>query len=163
MAFVDEEDYELVMQHRWYVFEPTRSGRYGKAVNGPYAVCHPRGDVPQIRMHVLITGMRYVDHIDGNGLNNRRSNLRPATGTQNGANRRKQAEESTSAFKGVSWHRRQRRWLAGIGIDGKTRYLGSFTKEEDAARAYDRAALEAWGEFACLNFPEDGSRNCAPR
>lgn len=94
-----------------------------------------------------------VDHINGNGLDNRRSNLRIATRQQNSANRVKgNFENATSAFKGI-YKRGEKRWVAQITINNENRHIGSFDNEENAARAYDAAALEAFGEFAKLNFP----------
>jgi hypothetical protein len=101
-------------------------------------------------MHNLITGWRFVDHVDHNGLNNRRSNLRAATKAQNAANERKRPGCS-SQYKGVVWHRN--RWQARIEIGDEYRYLGRFVSEEEAARAYDAAAVTAWGQYANPNFP----------
>lgn len=91
-----------------------------------------------------------VDHRNGNGLDNRRSNLRLATHAQNLANTRPRIGTS-SRFKGVSWFRSKRRWEAYICVERQKRRLGYFHDEEAAARAYDAAALEAWGEFALTN------------
>jgi hypothetical protein len=154
VALVDDEDYELVMQYRWHVTEAKRPRKQGVTEAGPYVVCQPRRGVSRVRMHTLITGWNYVDHKDHDGLNNQRSNLREATASLNGANRRKMAGYS-SVFKGVSWLKKQRIWVAKIRIDGQLRYLGRFRNEADAARAYDAAARAAWGEFAYLNFPND--------
>jgi hypothetical protein len=93
-----------------------------------------------------------VDHEDGNGLNNQRSNLRIASPTQNQGNARRR-KDNTSGYKGVSWYRRTNKWKAHIRVDKKLRHLGYFIDLTDAARAYDAAALEHFGEFAHLNFP----------
>jgi hypothetical protein len=89
-----------------------------------------------------------VDHRNHNGLDNRRSNLRLATGHQNQGNRRPQG--GSPRFKGVYLSRSK--WVAQIRFGGSKRYLGRFTVEEDAARAYDAAARLIFGEFACTNF-----------
>jgi AP2 domain-containing protein len=94
-----------------------------------------------------------VDHADGNGLNNQRWNLRVATKRQQQANRGKQRNGRTSQYKGVFWDKSRERWSATIHYDHKTRYLGRYRDEEDAAHAYDLAALESFGSFARLNFP----------
>lgn len=105
-----------------------------------------------VRMHSLITGWSLVDHKNRDGLDNRRSNLRPATHGQNMGNQRA-ARGNTSGFKGVSWHKASQRWVAQIGVAGHRRHLGLFDLPETAALAYDAAALEAFGDFAALNFP----------
>ena len=91
-----------------------------------------------------------VDHIDGNGLNNRRANLRLCTRSQNRRNTRPQ--NASSAFLGVI--RRGDKYLAKITHAGRTEHLGTFTDEEQAARTRDRRAKELFGEFAWLNFPD---------
>jgi hypothetical protein len=91
-----------------------------------------------------------LDHIDGDRVNNRIGNLRIATRAQNAANRRPRAG-GTSQFKGVSWDKDRGEWRARIKVDGRWRHLGRFTNPEDAARAYDLAAVEAFGAFALTN------------
>lgn len=94
-----------------------------------------------------------VDHVNGDKLDNRRSNLRFANKQENNANRRKNAGCS-SRFKGVCLHTKNRNWNAYIKKDGKRKHIGCFQDEEAAARAYDAAARELFGEFAHLNFPD---------
>jgi hypothetical protein len=117
-------------------------------------------------MHSLLTGWPRVDHANGDGLDNRRQNLRQATQQQNMRNSRKYRGGS-SRYKGVCWKIRNQRWLAQIyvseqdasGVPTKRKlHLGTFTDQETAARAYDAAAREHFGEFACLNFPLPGER-----
>lgn len=149
-ALVDEADAELVTVHRWRAME-SQSGRlYAYTVIGRKTVF----------MHRLILGTGDgfdTDHRNRDGLDNRRCNLRPATRAQNVANtpksKRRDGRAWTSAYKGVCWNRDQRRWQASIRVDGRLKFLGRFDGEADAARAYDRAALAAWGEFARLNLP----------
>jgi AP2 domain len=155
VALIDNEDYELVSQHRWFIDELTRPGRD----SGPYAqanIRHPDGRHTTIRMHKLITGWPQTDHINHDGLDNRRANLRPATGSQNLANQRTQ-DGRTSSFKGVWWRSDTRKWAAMIKVNGHKRHLGDFAAEDDAACAYDVAALAAWGEYAHLNFPKEST------
>ena len=148
VALVDESDYELVMQYRWHIQEDKRPGHQA----GPYARAWMGGK--QIFMHTLITGYFRVDHADGNGLNNRRSNLRPATAAQNLANTHRRPAGGTSRYAGVSRQSNSTRWVARITYEGTILYLGSFVSEEEAALAYDKAARELYGEFARPNFPE---------
>jgi len=94
------------------------------------------------------------DHVNGNGLDNRRENLRPATNAQNSRNRASH-RGSSSRYKGVSFDRGRGKWLAQLWVDGKPKYKAAFALEEDAARAYDAAAREHHGAFARVNFPEE--------
>jgi hypothetical protein len=139
-ALVDDEDFEAISKHKW---DATR-GR-----NTWYAMAKIDGKLK--RMHkLLIPGMEWVDHKDGNGLNNQRNNLRQCTPVQNGGNSIKK-RRNKSGFKGVSWSKSHGRWEACICIDYKTKHLGKFKNIQDAADAYDRAAEARFGEFAMTN------------
>jgi len=94
-----------------------------------------------------------VDHRNGNGLDNRRDNLRLATHSQNQCNKGKSRSNSSSRFIGVYFEKRSGRWVAKIVLHGKRIWLGRFTDELSAAHAYDKAALEYHKDFARLNFP----------
>jgi hypothetical protein len=149
VTIVDDEDYDLVMQYRWHIHDP--EPKPGRRRN-PYAVTNAvingtRGG----RMHALILGVGGGDHIDHDGLNNQRYNLRPATPGENARNTRPRLACS-SQFKGVCFTRRK--WLAYIDVDGCRTRLGHFVCEIEAAYAYDAAARALHGEFACPNFPE---------
>jgi hypothetical protein len=150
VALVDEADFDLVMQFRWYV----REGERPRRPDGPYAFANPYRDGRQrpVSMHKLITGWPSTDHVNHNGLDNRRENLRPATASQNGANRRPVLGHS-SQYKGVRWYPPRSNWCARIRVNGKLHHLGYFANEADAGRAYDAAATEFFGEYASLNFP----------
>lgn len=145
VAVVDDEDWPLVSRHRWQA-HPIRSN-YG----GFYVKCSKLG-----YMHRAILrapkGM-LVDHIDGNGLNNRRSNLRLATRQQNCVNRRR-GYTTRSGYRGVyPTDRPNRTWTVEITVNGRRYRLGRFDDKVAAAREYDALALEHFGEYAVLNFP----------
>lgn len=149
VAIVDEADYAAVMAAGPWHATPPRGGRV-------YAQRHVRGARRQKttqKLHTFLTGWSEVDHRDRDGLNNRRSNLREATRTQNNANMRLRSD-STSGYKGVSWLTRERLWCARIHVHGRRIHLGGYHTAEDAALAYDRAAREHFGEFARVNFPD---------
>jgi hypothetical protein len=93
-----------------------------------------------------------VDHINYNGLDNRKANLRIANYSQSVCHRRKLNKSSYSRYKGAYWAKEIKRWKAKIHVNGKCMYLGSFRDEIEAAKAYDRAAKKYHSEFAALNF-----------
>jgi len=142
---VDAKDYPVLSQNTWFT-EGTDKNYY--------AVRKENGK--SIKMHRQITNAPdhlVVDHIDHNGLNNRRSNLRLATFTQNCQNQRRLSHK-TSKYKGVHWNKRNKKWAAQIHCNNKKYYLCYFTDEIEAAKAYDKKAVELHGEFSCLNFPK---------
>lgn len=105
------------------------------------------------RVHRLVYAMyhsgpppRVIDHVDGDRLNNRPSNLRPANERQNVGNS-KMFSNNTSGYRGVYLHSRRRKWCAQIKIKGETKYLGWYDTPEDAKSAYDKAASDHFGEF----------------
>ena len=110
----------------------------------------------KLKMHRVIMGAQpgqVIDHINHNGLDNRRSNLRVVTPQQNSQHSRKRRGEFTSSFKGVSFHKESGTWRAHIRSDGKHVYLGGFSNDRHAAVVYDAAAVLVFGEFAVLNKP----------
>ena len=94
-----------------------------------------------------------IDHINRKRDDNKWENIREATNGQNRANS-KLARNSTSGFKGVSWYPRYNKYLTRIMFNEKSTHIGYFASPEEAARAYDKKAVELFGEYACLNFPE---------
>lgn len=149
-SLVDKEDFGIANSRnwRWQDF-----GEYGYARGASYR----DGKHHTLTLHVAIMKPErgvFIDHIDGNGLNNRRSNLRYATNRQNQANSRKQ-NGTTSKYKGVSFFKRDGNWRASIETskDGKRIgiHLGMFDCEKQAALAYNEKAKELFGDFARLN------------
>jgi hypothetical protein len=155
VALIDIDDYELVSPHTWDVSEVERpAGRK----SGPYAATSVRGDRPRARraimMHQMITGSRGADHRNHDGLDNRIANLRLPRGPQNDHNRRVKLT-SGSGLKGVYYDKRKTQpWQAYITVAGKRQHLGYFAEKEAAGAAYDDAARQHFGEFACLNYPQ---------
>lgn len=149
VALVDDEWFDVLNEFSWCA---AKNGQTFYATHG-YLVLEPRRMIKQIQMHRLIVGDPpgiLVDHWDGNGLNNQRSNLRLANKAQNGANRGL-PRNNTSGFKGVHWHKNNGNWRAIIGVNNQRVILGHFCNREDAARAYDEAAVSYFGEFALTN------------
>ena len=128
-----------------------RLSGYTWSYSNGYAVSGTRGNL--VYMHQLIIdaadGM-IVDHVNGNRLDNRESNLRAASYSQNQANRER-SYKNQSGYKGVWLNKRAKRWQAEICVQGKRIHLGYFDCAEDAARAYNTAAIQHFGEFALLN------------
>lgn len=147
-AIIDSADVPLVSPHKWSVDNP-KGGRhfYAHASLGRHGV--------YLSMHRLLAGAtpdQHVDHANGDGLDNRRANLRVCTRSQNCGNSPKW-NRTASRFKGVA--RFRDRWRSRCAGSG---FVVSET-EEGAARTYDAAARARWGPFACVNFPEVGERS----
>ena len=147
-ALVDDEDFEMVNRFKWYAVK----GRHTfYAIHGIPTV---DGKHRQIKMHRLLLntplGM-HTDHKNGNGLDNRRGNIRTCTPCENKRNSRKQIN-NTTGFKGVCIHH-GKYIVAAIKHRGRRIHLGTFSSIRSAARAYDVAAQKLHGEFARLNFP----------
>lgn len=116
-----------------------------------YVVCSLSSTI-ELRLHRVVMNAKQnqlIDHIDRNGLNNAKDNLRVASFVENSANRSKQSSETSSRYKGVS--RQHNKFCAAIRISGRKRHLGMFATEIEAAAAYNAAALSAWGDKAVLN------------
>lgn len=114
------------------------------------AFVHDKGPIP---------GGYHIDHKNYDQFDLTSDNLRLATRTQNGANRRIQ-KNNTSGFKGVTWAKKQKKWRAQIRFDQINRHIGYFDSKSEAAKAYDAKARELFGEFARLNFPHEEERSC---
>ena len=149
-VLIDNEDYELISKYKWHTTTNN---------NIIFYVKHSYQDektkkIKNILMHRLIMKIidpkTHVDHVNSNGLDNRKHNLRICTPAQNQMNQIK--IRGRSKYKGVSWHKHGKKWQVSIQIGKKRKHLGYFHNEIEAAKAYDTAARLYFGEFARLNF-----------
>lgn len=163
-ARVDDQDYERLSHMKWRatLSKPRKDGT--RRVYAITSESRQNGKKPNVLMHRVILGLHGgdTDHENGDTLDNQRSNLRAATHSQNVANAPKRSG-CTSRFKGVSWHKGRRKWEARIRALGIQSHLGMFRREENAATAYNFAAVEAFGEFALLNFPRSAQDEGKPK
>lgn len=150
-AIIDKDDLELVMRYRWYYYKPRR-GHNEYAIARDYTNGRPSGNM--ILLHSLLVNQAKgleIDHKNGNGLDNRRHNLRPCNHDQNSFNSTKRTFDTSSKYKGVSRVRKTDKWKAQLMKGGKHYYFGQFNTEREAADAYDVGAIEHFGEYAKLN------------
>jgi AP2 domain. len=151
VALVDASDYpRVIAAGRWH------ARPHGRTVYAQRHISLSDGRRSTQQMHNFITGVIGVDHVNGDGLDNRRTNLRVTTQAQNCANTRRRSNNK-SGFKGVSWKANSRAWVAQIKRGDKSHHLGLFSDPEEAARAYDAAAVELFGEYARTNFPKENA------
>jgi hypothetical protein len=147
LAIVDDEDFDRVNQWKWQAI-PNRDKWYAKRS------FNKNGIRVGVRLHRFIInapcGMD-VDHINGNTLDCRKTNLRICNNSQNAQNRGK-TKFNTSGYKGVSYKKKNHRWYSQIMLNKHNYHLGYFDSPEDAAIAYDKKAVELFGEFANINF-----------
>lgn len=144
IALVDDGDYEWLTQWKW------RYSKSGYAIRSIWPECKT------ILMHRAIMNTPEgfeVDHIDHDGCNNQRSNLRNCSHAENTKNHLKH-KNNKSGYNGVFWDKKNERWETRIRVDGRRIHLGRFESLEDAAKAFDKAALKYYGEFARLNLIE---------
>ncbi len=151
-AVVDDEDYERTNKHNWYA---NKNFNTFYAVRDSWIKQGSSGFHRKVFMHRLILGLKYgdgkqTDHINNNGLDNRKANLRTCTTAQNQHNRQ-QHKTGRSQYKGVSWDKVRRKWQVNIKIGNKRVELGGFNNEIDAAQTYNQKAKELFGKFARPN------------
>lgn len=148
VAIVDDCDYEYLSQFKWFAHK-NKFTWYAQR-NSPYV----GGKRHAIHMHHVVLGAsedERVDHINADGLNNTRGNLRVASYAENNRNARVRLD-NTSGYKGVSWHKAHKKWKAHIRINNRLKHLGYFETAEEAALIYDMAARENYGDFARPNY-----------
>jgi hypothetical protein len=138
-AIVDDEDFEELSKYKWFITKV-------------YASRHSDGRIVYMHREIMHTseGME-TDHINGDVLDNRRSNLRICTRKENARNI-KRISSNTSGYKGVHWDKVNKKWRAQIQVDEKMKHIGRFESLLDAINAYDRAAIKFFGEFASTNL-----------
>ena len=149
-AIVDPEDFERLNKHKWFAVKSANTFYVGRTI-------YAGKKHISIRMHREVIhppDHLLVDHINHNGLDNRKANLRPATCAQNSYNRKQFRKRKTSKYTGVSWRKQKKKWTVIIRYNCKNKFIGYFKDEIQAAKAYDKAAKEYHGEFASLNFKE---------
>lgn len=143
----DDDDHELICKHTWTLNFKSQNQKY------VYTTFRTNGIVQQLKMHHLICPISnnlVVDHIDGNGLNNRRDNLRLATQRQNICNKSIQ-RNNTTGYKGVHFHKKAKKYTVSFKINGRSLYGGIFVNIIEAAKRYNELAIKYYGEFAKLN------------
>lgn len=149
-ALVDDEDFEALNEYKWQLTT---------TMWGSYATRKIKIGEKKITkgMHRLLLNPKddeLVDHINGNGLDNRRCNIRTCSHAQNTRNK-SIPKNNTSGYKGVHWSKKNKNWISQIVINSKAYHVGSFSEIKIAAIAYNMAAIKCYGEFALLNkIPE---------
>lgn len=143
-ALIDDVDFELVSKHRWHARAVKNRSYASSKINGKNVSLHAYLLTPPQNSD--------IDHIDGNGLNNQRFNLRICSHMENMANQ-KQHRDSKSPYKGIWRAQHCDRWAVQLVYRGRKLYLGLFKDPIEAAKAYDLKAKELHGSFARLNFP----------
>ena len=141
-ALVDDEDFEMVSKYKWYYNKGYARRVFGKRPNRKWIFMH--------RFIMNPIKKVFLDHINGVGIDNRKSNLRFATNSENMRNR-KIHKNNTSGHKGVYWDKEKNKWRVTIKCNNKKFYFGYFTNVLDASKAYNQGAKTLFREFARLN------------
>ena len=147
VTFVDNADYPRLKPFKWFAMKDRRR------VYAARAWTNSRGVKTIQRLHsFLLPRVKQVDHKDGDGLNNQRKNLRPARQRQNQQGHQNKRTGTSSKFRGVSWHSGAKKWKASIVVRGRSKHIGLFDREIDAAKAWDGASFTYPGKFAFQNL-----------
>lgn len=154
-VLLDDEDYERLSRHRWYAHNSGKGSGHKRPARRT-CVAEGRKVLPLVH-HIIKPPVGFVvDHINGDPWDNRRENLRVCTHGENLRNQRKR-KPGKALYKGVLPTSGRGRFAARIAVNGRSYNLGAYGSQEEAASAYDTAALFLHGEFACLNFPNSGA------
>lgn len=157
-AKVDDDDYEWLSKYKWY-FSNGYATRYNGRINDKQNMVRMHREILSINGHVI--DGKVIDHKDGDGLNNTKDNLRVCTQSQNAMNK-ENPSNNTSGYKGVSFSKLTNNWEAYITVRGKKLGLGYYNTPEEAAVAYDLAALDYYKEFAIVNFKDSFKKLANP-
>jgi hypothetical protein len=145
VSLVDDDDFGRVSKFKWHANWNNYNWYAKRSFTGGR----------QESLHHFIFGVGngvMLDHINGESLDNRKSNLRICNKMQNAGNSRKRIDGCSSKYKGVGWNKRTHRWIVRIRMGGERKYIGSFLNEDDAGRAYDAEASKYFGVFSRPNF-----------
>jgi len=152
VTFIDDEDWKLVFNYTWHAFF------HGNTCYARANIYNENGKRVTKYLHQFLLDVQEgqeIDHVNHNGLDNQKENLRICTHEQNMGNYKTEGnfggKVRTSVYKGVSWHKKVGKWAAQINTQGTRKHLGYFDNEDDAAKTYNKAADEKYGEFAYLN------------
>jgi len=147
VALVDNNMFDCLNKHKWHAY---CHHRHWYAIR---SIRKANGKQTTQSMHRIIINIPkglQIDHQNHNGLDNRKSNLRICTNAQNQYNQK--LRQGSSKYKGVYLDKQREKWKAQIQLNNKQIHIGRFLDEIDAAKAYDKKAIELFGKFACLNF-----------
>jgi hypothetical protein len=145
-AKVDPEDYERLNKHYWYLMK-FKNTEYAVRIENGFNIIHMHREIMQPPKGMI------VHHLNHDGRDNRKANLRIVTYKQNAVNNKPKADNCTSKYKGVYWHKQRKKWAVSLKHHRKKIYIGLFTDEIEAAKAYDSAARKYHDQYAYLNFP----------
>jgi len=158
-AIVDDEDFDKLSQFSWHEVKRSKKSKniYAGVV---LKIGAGKGDKIRTTMHRMVLNLKpgeVCDHINGNGLDNRKENLRKCTHAENIRNQARRRHSEMSPYKGVRKYPTKKRgvlWMAYITAEKKRNLIGFYDSAESAARAYDEWAIKLHGKFASLNFPD---------
>lgn len=150
-VFIDGEDFDKIKEYTWCL---SKIGNCFYACSGLYDKKTKKKTTIHMHRIIMDTSKDYIiDHVNGNALDNRKENLRICSNAENLRNRKKQ-KNTSSIYKGVCFDKRDKKWRASIRLNNKLMYIGLFDTQTQAAKAYNKAAVENFGEFARLNIIE---------
>lgn len=147
--FIDGEDFDKIKDYTWGI---------SKHDNILYAYTKIEGKFVHMHRLLLDFPKSPVDHKNGVSLDNRRENLRICTTSENGMNQKKQKRKTSSIYKGVYFHKQRQKFTARIKLKQRTIHIGDFENEHDAGKAYNKKAVELFGEFARLNIIKENKK-----